>query len=80
MPNYNFRDVETGTVWTDSMTMSELEQYLKDNDGKVEQVFLSALPIVDPVRLGLRKPDSGFRDVLKNIKSHHPRGGGINTF
>jgi hypothetical protein len=26
----------------------------------------------DSVRLGLRKPDDAFRDVLKNVKKHHP--------
>lgn len=72
--------METGNVWTDTMTMHELEQFLKNNEGKIEQVFLSPPQIGDPIRLGLRKPDSGFRDVLKTIKSHHPRGGGINTF
>jgi putative FmdB family regulatory protein len=31
--------------------------------------------IGDTVRLGIRKPDREFRDVLKNIKKNHPHHG-----
>jgi len=31
--------------------------------------------VIDPVRLGIRKPDSGFKEVISKIKSAHPRHG-----
>lgn len=30
--------------------------------------------IVDSVRIGVRKPDGGIREVLTEIKKNHPRG------
>jgi hypothetical protein len=35
--------------------------------------------IADPTRLGIKKPDSGFRDVLDKVKKAHPRGN-VNTW
>jgi hypothetical protein len=29
--------------------------------------------LIDPVRLGVRRPDSGFKEVISKIKSAHPR-------
>jgi hypothetical protein len=31
--------------------------------------------VIDPVRLGIRKPDSGFKEVISKIKAAHPRHG-----
>jgi hypothetical protein len=45
----------------------------------LKTIITQAPPIGDPHRLGLKKPDAGFRDVLKNIKSHHKRSN-INTW
>jgi hypothetical protein len=61
IPTYNFRK-EDGTVYTEFMSFSAVEQYCLDNG--VEQV-LSAPMIVTGVN---QKPDNGFRDVLKRIK------------
>lgn len=35
----------------------------------------SSVKIGDPVHLGIKKPDKGFTDLLKNIKKNHPKGG-----
>lgn len=78
MPNYTFEDKETGQQWILLLSIADKEQYLSDNPN-VKQV-LTAAAFGDPVRLGIRKPDTNFRDVLKEIKSHHPRSKGINTF
>lgn len=64
------------------MSISEREEYLKANP-HVNQQIVSAPSLGDPVRLGLRKPDSGFRDRLKEIKKAHSKGftkSTINTF
>jgi hypothetical protein len=29
--------------------------------------------LIDPVRLGIRRPDSGFKEVISKIKAAHPR-------
>jgi hypothetical protein len=80
MPNYSFRNIEDGSEYDLSMTMTEREKYLEENKGKVIQILTKSPSLGDSIRLGLRKPDGGFRDVLREIKKHHPRGGGVNTF
>lgn len=80
MPNYSFRNVVDGTEYELDLTMSEREQYLKDNKDTVIQIIARAPSLSDSVKLGIRKPDQGFRDVLREIKKAHPRGGGVNTF
>lgn len=40
----------------------------------VEQVILSAPGIGDAIRLGIKKPDAGWNDVLSKVKKAHPRG------
>lgn len=80
MPTYSFRNIEDGSEFDLSLTMSEREKYLEENKGKVIQILTKSPSLGDPIRLGLKKPDGGFRDVLREIKKHHPRGGGVNTF
>jgi hypothetical protein len=77
MPSYNFRNDETGEEFTDFMSISSLELFLKDNPHITQMV--SPISIADPTRLGLRKPDQGFRDVLKTIKQRN-RGSSFNTW
>ena len=77
MPTYSFINNETGEEFTDFMSISALDDYLKTNPHITQA--LSAPAIADPTRIGLRKPDSGFRDVLKKVKSAH-RGSTVNTW
>jgi hypothetical protein len=79
LPNYNFRNKDTGEEWTEFHTMAGLDEYLAANP-HIEQTPCAAPFLGDPIRQGLRKPDDGFRDVLKEIKKAHPLGRGINTF
>lgn len=58
--------------------MSELDQYLVDNPDLVQEVNGYA-GVGDPVRMGMQKPDSGFRDVLKEIKRKN-YGSKLNTW
>lgn len=71
MPVYSFRDLNTNETFDDSMSISAKEEYLKDNPHIVQEIFHSAIPQGDPFRLGIRKPDQGFKDILKNIKKTH---------
>lgn len=70
MPIYNFRNLETGEETTELMKISELDEFKKNNP-HLQQFLTGAPSLGDSVRLGLRKHDDGFNDVLKNIKSHH---------
>jgi hypothetical protein len=72
MPVYSFMNRETEEVFEVNMKFAELESYIQNNP-QYKQVFVRFPGTADPVRLGLRKPDEGFRDVLKTVKSHHKR-------
>lgn len=61
------------------MPISELDTYKAQNP-HLEQIISRAPAIADPSRLGLRKPDAGFRDVLKRIKKASGRSNKINTW
>ena len=78
MPTYNFRNKKTGERWEAFMYISEVDDYLKDNPD-VEQELNTFSGIGDPYRMGMRKPDDTFRDLLKEMKTKHP-GSTINTF
>jgi hypothetical protein len=79
MPTYTFRKKENHKdVWIEQMSMSEREKYLEEHP-EVEQI-IGNFSIGDPIKLGLKKPDDGFRDILRRVKEHHPLGRNINTF
>jgi hypothetical protein len=60
------------------MRIAELDDYKAQNPHMIQQ--LSAVPLADPTRVGVTtKPQSGFRDLLKDIKSKH-RGNTIETY
>lgn len=77
MPTYSFYDKKTKKEFDITMSMSDLDNY-KIQNPHLEQV-LKPIPLADPTRLGVKKPDSGFRDVLKKAKNAH-RGSTINTW
>lgn len=69
MPLYDFLNTETNEVFEKRMSINDLEQYLKDNP-HLRSYFgpaMSNIPLIDPVRLGVRKIDGGFREVLSKI-------------
>ena len=78
MANYTFLNKTTNEQFDISMAISELDTY-KENNPHFEQLIVSVPRIGDPTRLGLRKPDAGFRDVLKKVKKAH-RGSTVNTW
>lgn len=75
MPSYHFRDKDTGEEWTEFCTWEERTQIL-EHMNNYEAIIVGAPAIVSGRP---KKPDDGFKDVLKKIKSEH-RGADINTF
>lgn len=69
MPTYSFRDKNTQETFDKRMSYADKVEFLEENP-HLESIITSAPGLGDPVRLGLRKPDQGFRDVLKNMKSN----------
>ena len=68
MPEYTFFNIESGMEWDDIMSISEKEEFLKNNP-KVEQV-LNAMNIVSGVG-GIRN-DAGWGEVLQKTAEAHP--------
>lgn len=83
MPEYLFRNKETGEEWLEWKGISERTKFLEDNP-HIEQLVHGCPKFTsDPMKVmgtTVSKPDNGFRDVLKEVKKKHPLGGGINTF
>lgn len=71
MPTYNFRDTNTGEEFEKFMSISARELYLKENP-HLETLITGAPMICDPVRVGARKKDTGFKEVLQKIHERAP--------
>jgi hypothetical protein len=70
MPLYDFRNKDTGEVFEKFMSISAKEEYLKENPNIESMLGMNAL--IDPVRLGVRKADNGFKEVLQRIHEKTP--------
>ena len=70
MPTYQFLNTETGEETEVTMRISELDDYRAANPHL--QTIISAPMICDPVRVGVRKKDSGFKEVLQKIHDRAP--------
>ena len=70
-PLYDFEDRETGEIVTEVMKYSEKEQYLLDNP-HLKSVIMSAPAICDSVRIGVKKVDPGFKEILSRIHKRNP--------
>lgn len=76
MPTYQFKNTKTGEVIEKQMKIAEKEDFLKENPDF--ESFHSTMNLGDPVRLGVRKVDGGFKEVLQKIHSRAP-GSRLNT-
>lgn len=65
MPTYIFRNTNTDEQTTRIMKISDREQFLADNPHIVP--VLTAPTMIDPVRLGVRRHDNGFKEVLQKV-------------
>jgi len=70
MPAYTFRNNDTNEEFDQTMKISEMEAFLKDNPN-IQHIFKRAPSIGDSVRLGIRHVDSSFNDVLQKAKNAH---------
>tara|TARA_R110000787_G_scaffold198847_1_gene309910 strand:+ start:199 stop:483 length:285 start_codon:yes stop_codon:yes gene_type:complete len=77
MPHYSFENRETHEQFDQILSMAERETYLEENP-HIKQIFKRFPGIVDSVRIGVTKPDAGFRDVLNKAKVH--KHNTINSF
>lgn len=65
MPIYTYRNINTGEVFDKMLKIADKEQFLLDNP-ELESI-IGAPAMGDSVRLGIRRPDNGFREVLSKI-------------
>ncbi len=66
MPTYDFLNKETGEVVEMRLSVADREQFLKENP-QFEPYIERAPDLGDSVRLGIRRTDDGFREVLSKI-------------
>lgn len=66
MPLYEFKNKETGEIIEKFMSISAREDYIKQNPN-MEPMISGGNPLIDPVRLGIKRPDAGFKEVLQRI-------------
>jgi hypothetical protein len=78
MPVYEFKNLNTGKIVEHTMKISELDEFKKNNP-HLERHITSTPGLSDPVRMGLMKPATGFRELLSNIKQKN-RGSTVNDF
>lgn len=71
MPIYNFKNIHTGEIIERTMKISEKADFLEANP-EYESIILSAPKMADPVSVGVRKPDNGFKEVLQRIDTLTP--------
>ena len=76
MPTYTFKNTNTGELTEVVMKIAELDSYRESNP-QLETVIGSPM-ICDPVRIGVRKMDTGFKEVLQRIHEKTP-GSQLNT-
>jgi hypothetical protein len=76
MPTYVFRNKDTGEQFERVMRISELDTYRQENP-HLETIIQSPM-ICDPVRVGARKMDTGFKEVLQRVHEKTP-GSQLNT-
>lgn len=83
MPFYDFKNTKTEEkLENQMMSISTMEQFLVDNPDWIIQLT-GSIPIGDPVRMGMKKPDEGFRDLLKHMKKNrlnNRSGNSLNTW
>jgi len=70
MPIYTFENIKTGKEFTEQLSMSELDVYLKKN--KHIRQILTQINVVGGVAGLTHKVDSGWQDNLQRIAEAHP--------
>ena len=71
MPFYTFLNTNTKEVETHRLNLSEYDEFKLNNPHLQRHFEGSGPPIGDPVRLGIRTIDNGFREVLSKIHNNN---------
>jgi|TARA_R110000851_G_scaffold126984_1_gene258795 hypothetical protein len=70
MPLYDFKDLTSGEVYTKMMSISDMEEYVKDKN--VRQVIGSPMIIGEVSGSVGRKAGDGWKEVQQRIKKGLP--------
>lgn len=71
MPIYTFENKKTNEIYNETMTISEMEKYLRKNK-HIKQI-ISCVNIVGGVSGISYKQDNGFKEVLSKVAEAHPQ-------
>lgn len=71
MPIYTVRNNVTGEVKDITMKIAARDQYLLDNPD-CEFIITQAPSLGDSIRLGIKRPDNAWKEVLQKIDSRTP--------
>lgn len=66
MPYYTFIDNETGEEKEHLLSISERDEFLKNNPNLTQKLTTPA--IGDPIRMGVTKTPDGFQQLLNNAR------------
>ena len=69
MATYTFKNKKTGEIEEHKFSVHKHQEF-KDNNPHLEQVILTGPAFGDLVRMGMKGPDDGFREVLSKIKEN----------
>lgn len=75
MPLYDYRCAACDTVFEKSVRMSEYQdkQECPNCSTPAERTVGTYAPSIgDPIRLGITKPDQGWKDLLRSIHARTP--------
>jgi hypothetical protein len=65
-------NLDTNEISEVNMKFTEFQHFLETNPS-YKQAFTRFPATVDPVRVGVKRPDDNFLDVLKNVKHNHKK-------
>jgi hypothetical protein len=71
MPTYSFKNNDTGEIFDKFMRIAERDEYLKQNP-HLESIITGAPAFTGDHIDGVRKYDTGFKEVLQRIHEKTP--------
>ena len=78
MPTYDYKCSSCEHIWSEFKKIADRDEPVSSEcpnckeTGHIEKILLAAPGLGDPVRLGLMKPDNGFKEVLQKIHEKTP--------
>jgi putative FmdB family regulatory protein len=78
MPLYEYKCNACEHQWDDFYTVASRNKPTKKpcpkcGEKKVIKMDASSVQCIDSVRLGIRRPDNGFKEIISKIKKGNPR-------